>query len=542
MKTIPQVIKEAANKWPDKLAIKFKGQPITYSDQYHKICSLAKGLQNLGIKKGDHVATLLGGCIEWFYISYAITMVGAVIVPINVTFRNEELHYVLRRSDAKALIMTDKFRNFNYIELMKKIIPEVDDSTPGFLESKNLPNLKTVISLSEDRKEYTGFFDFNDVINSGMNYSHAEINKLIEYVKPEDPSYILFTSGSTAFPKPVLRSHGSNIGIAYYMNSDTHFDDVLLGYQPFYHVGGCIYATLGSALFGASIILMEYFEPEKALRFIESEKVTKIGGFETHFKTLSEHPNFKPSVFKSVRRVQLACGPEWYDRLKELGLSHCTLVHHYGFTEGTGVIMPPEEKDETIRKNSNGKPFPGVEIKIINPETGMKQPANSPGEICLKGWTLFQGYYKMPKETAESFDEEGYFRTGDYGWLDEDGYVYYRGRYKQMIKTGGENVSEREVEMFLEGHPHIKTVQVVGVPDSKWGEAVTAIIEPKSGRDLTIHDIKGFSEGKISGYKIPKQIVKFSSSEWPVTPTGKYDKQMIREMAIGRLGIDKVKG
>src|SRR5690606_27318556 len=188
-----------------------------------------------------------------------------------------------------------------------------------------------------------------------------------------------------------------------------------------------------------------------------------------------------------------------------------------------------------------GKPFPGVEIKIINPETGTQLPANTPGEICLKGWTLFLGYYKMPKETAESLDEDGFFRTGDYGWIEEKGYVYYRGRYKQLIKTGGENVSEREVEMFLESHPLIKTVQVVGVPDPKWGEAVTAIVEPHTGNNLTIEDIKFFCKGKISGFKIPKYVVTIDKTEWPITPTGKYNKQTLREIAIERLGAKLVK-
>ncbi|MCH8504319.1 MAG: acyl--CoA ligase, partial [Ectothiorhodospiraceae bacterium] len=314
-------------------------------------------------------------------------------------------------------------------------------------------------------------------------------------------------------------------------------EDVIIGHAPFYHVGGCIYVTLGTALSGACIALLEHFEPGEALRVIREEGVTCMSGFDTHLRALANHPDFARTDCSGVHKMTLACGPEWYDTVREMGFGSTSVSHHYGFTEGTSVVMPRDETDETIRRNSNGQPFPGVSVRIVDPETGQPCAPDEPGEICIKGWTLFQGYYKMPEQTAESFDDDGYFHSGDYGWMDADGYVYYRGRYKQMIKTGGENVSEREVEMFLEGHPDIRAVQVVGVPDERWGEAVTAMVQTVSGETLSVQALKEFCEGRMAGFKIPKHVVPVGGGEWPITPTGKYDKPKLQAMAMERLGL-----
>lgn len=539
-RTIPEIAREAAQKWPGKVAIKYDGGELTYSEQYHNICCVAKGLRSLGIKKGDHVATLMGGCPEWFYVSYAITLVGAVIVPINVTFRHQELAHILKSADAKALITVDSFRGTDYIDLISELIPELKNSKPGFLNSHQFPRLETIISINSDNNEKDGCFDLMDMMRSGQRYQVDEVNTWHQQIKPEDTSYILFTSGSTAFPKPAMRTHGSNVGIAHHIYSASFQlgpTDTVLGLSPFYHVGGCIYTTLGTALAGARLILMPFFEPGEALRLIKDEQITCLGGFDTHYRAMSRHPSFNPSDVSSVTKISLACGPEWYDKVKELGFGSKSVTHHYGFTEGTSVVMPPGENDDSIRKNSNGKPFPGMDVKIKNPETGVECAANEPGEICVRGWSLFQGYYKMPKDTAKSFDQEGFFHSGDYGWKDEHGYIYYRGRYKQMVKTGGENVSEREVEMFLEQHPMISNIQIVGVPDEKWGEAVTAIVEPKPGVNLTPEELKAFCKGKISGFKIPKHLMMISHTDWPITMTGKYDKVTLRKMAMEWLNI-----
>jgi fatty-acyl-CoA synthase len=284
---------------------------------------------------------------------------------------------------------------------------------------------------------------------------------------------------------------------------------------------------------------MEAFDPGKVLELVEKYRVTYLSGFETHFYRLMSHPRFKATDLSSVTKIRLATGPYWHDRLKEIGLGSELIYHHYGFTEGTGVVMPPDELDEEIRRNANGRPFPGVTLKIVEPETGRRLSPGDAGEICLKGWTLFRGYYKMPEQTRESMDEEGFFHTGDYGWLDDRGYLYYRGRYKQMVKTGGENVSQKEVEVFLEDHPDVQAVQVIGLPDKEWGEAVTAVVQTRSGRTLSTDEIKDFCKGRLAGFKIPKWVITIEESKWPVTRVGKVDKIKLRQWAQETAGSER---
>ncbi len=541
--TIPQVARHAARTWPERPALRFQGETVTYAQQYDRICRFAHALKAQGIGRGDHVATILGGGPEWFYISYAITLVGAVIVPINVTFRSQELVHALRRSDARALIIRDQFRGVDQLALIKELIPELADATPGFLQSETFPKLDTVIAVSREDVRYPGTVAFHDLMRAGAAYQPSAIDAWIDSLTPDAAAYILFTSGSTAFPKPALRAHGSSVGIASHLYAQCFAmepDDVMMGYSPFYHVGGCIYVTLGTALAGACIALLEYFEPGEVLRTIREEGVTCMSGFDTHLRALANHPDFASTDCSGVHKMTLACGPEWYDTVRQMGFGATSVSHHYGFTEGTSVVMPRAETDEEVRRNSNGQPFHGVSVKIVNPETGEPCGPDEPGEICIRGWTLFQGYYKMPEQTAESFDDEGYFHSGDYGWMDGRGFVYYRGRYKQMIKTGGENVSEREVEMFLEGHPEIRAVQVVGVPDERWGEAVTAMVQTVSGDPLPLQSIKAFCQDRMAGFKIPKHVVPMVGEDWPITPTGKYDKPRLKAMAMERLGRDAV--
>jgi fatty-acyl-CoA synthase len=364
--------------------------------------------------------------------------------------------------------------------------------------------------------------------------------RLSSEVSSEDLAFILYTSGTTAFPKGAMRTQGSCLGMAYYMTTVPFRlteQDLMLVFSPFFHIGGCIYNTLGSHLSGCPILLMKSFDPGQALELIHKYRVTFLGGFETHFHRLLKHPRFSSTDVSSVTKVRLATGPQWYDIVRQSGLGREIIAHHYGFTEGTGVVMPAEETDYETRRNANGKPFPGVELKITDPQTGQREPVGTPGEICLKGWTLFKGYYKMPKETQDAMDEEGFFHTGDYGWLDEKGYLYYRGRYKQMVKTGGENVSQREVEIFLEGHPDIQAVQVIGLPDPEWGESVTAVIQTRSGQNLSLEQVKQFSKGKLSGFKIPKRVLIIQEQEWPITRVGKVDKIQLRRWAMRKIGI-----
>jgi len=537
--TIPGMLAETVSRWGERTAVITDGEErLTYQELYDKVCHLAIGLHSMGIKKGDHVATLMGTRPTYIITSYAIMMLGAVVVPINFNFQPDEMAFVLDQSDTKYLIMEDEINELDYIERIKEIFPELDLQEATNPRIERLPKLRGIIVHSLAGQKYSGTLQLDDIIHQGRQKDHPLVEDFLSELNGEDVAFIIYTSGTTAFPKGAVRAHGSSLGIAYYITVhpfDLTEKDVALIYSPFFHIGACVYNSLGPHMCGCTIVLMESFDPGRALELIEKYRVTYSSGFETHFYRLIKHPRFDSIDVSSLTKIRLATGPYWYDKLRELGMGSEIIAHHYGFTEGTGVVMPLDETDYDIRKNANGKPFPGVELKIVDPETGNRQPDGTPGEICLKGWTLFRGYYKMPEQTRNSMDEEGFFHTGDYGWMDQKGYLYYRGRYKQMVKTGGENVSQKEVEIFLEGHPDIQAVQVIGLPDEEWGEAVTAVIQTRSGCSLSPQEVKGFCKGKLAGFKIPKRIFDIQEHEWPVTRVGKIDKIKLRQWAIERL-------
>lgn len=541
--TIPRMLAESAFRWAERTAIITDDQErYTYRELYDRVCWLAAGLRGLGVEKGDHVATLMGTRPTYIVTSYAVMMAGAVVVPVNFNFQSDEMLFVLEQSDAKYLIMEDQINDVDYMERTNAIFGDMGHLDWSDLSIERLPKLKGVIVHSLWGQIYPGTLELGQVIEQGKKQDRSLAEHLLSKLGPEDDAFILYTSGTTAFPKGAIRTHGSSLGIAYYITVYPGMlteQDVILASTPFFHIGGCVYNTLGPNICGCTTVLMKVYDPGKALELIEKYRVTHFGGFETHLYRFIKHPRFPSTDISSITKVRLATGPYWYDRLQELGIGREVIYHHYGFTEGTGVVMPPEEKDYEIRRNANGRPFPGVELKIVDPVTESRQPAGTPGEICLKGWTLFRGYYKMPEETKASMDEEGFFHTGDYGWMDHKGYLYYRGRYKQMVKTGGENVSQKEVEIFLEDHPDVQAVQVIGLPDQKWGEAVTAVAQTRSGADLSADEVKKFCKGRLAGFKVPKRVLNIQESEWPVTRVGKIDKIRLRKWAMDKVGIEQ---
>jgi fatty-acyl-CoA synthase len=526
-KTIWGMLRQIAQQYPDQRAIVFQGQKVTYRELYDRSLSLAANLARWGVKKGDHVGTCLPIGCEWIYLKYALNALGAVIVPINLFFREKEFQFLLSQSDLRYLITVDQYQDNQYLEM----VPPVQKNGTGY------HRLKDIFVMGSGGTE-KGFISFEKLMRHAPHSEKLEIEKSSDTIEPGDVAYLLYTSGSTAFPKGALRSNYSLLGIAYYLMSYScriDSSDRILSYLPFYHIGGCIYMVLGSHLAGAELHLLETFDARSALKMIQKEKITFISGFDTHFNRLLSEMQTGSYEVHSAKKVLLATGPDWYDRIRDAGFGSEILVHHYGFTEGTGVAVRPGETDYQIRKYSNGKPFPGVEVRIRHPETGDSLLPNQPGEICLKGWTLFNGYYKMPEETKRVMDADGFFHTGDYGWLDEKGNLYFRGRYKMMVKSGGENVSQREVEIAIEENTDVRNVQVIGLPDPLWGEAVTAIIEMHPGRAGDPQKIIDFCRKRLAKFKVPKKILFVNSEEWPITMTGKIDKFKLKEIALKKL-------
>jgi fatty-acyl-CoA synthase len=535
--TIAEALKEASERWGDNEALVHKDLRLSYSGLYQQACQLASGMNKLGIQRGDHVATIFDIVPEWIIVKYALHILGAVIVPINVNFKAKEIEFALKQADVKSLITFDKLRYGHYLDILAEVDGEISSAKERRIQSKALPCLEKIICLSPDKNRYPYCYDYYDVIDSGADYKTEDIDGLSDQVKPNDICNILFTSGSTAFPKGAVHAHTSILGIGSNIIGKT-FDlnpsNRVLCYFPFYHVAGCVYFPLGALTSGCALHVNE-FVPDEILAIIQEEKINLYVGFEAHFNALVNHPNFKDYDLGSVKFILLAVGPEWYDRCRRIFPGVEIVANHYGFTEGTGVSVMPDEGDYQIRKYTNGKPWPGIEVKAVDPVTGEKVPPDVAGELCLRGWSRMREYYKNPEETNKSIDSEGFFHSGDYGWLDEGGNVVYRGRYKMMIKTGGENVSQREVEIFLEGIPGIKSVQVIGLPDERWGEAITAIIEVEEGAKLTKEGVVDFCKDKIARYKIPKNVLFIDGVDWPLLGAGKVNKIELKEWAIERM-------
>lgn len=536
--TIGQALRERVKISGDREAIASKEERLTYSQLYDRACRLAVGLEKIGVKKGDSVATIFGINLEWIPVYYALHIIGAKFVPINVGFKSVEIEYILKQSDVKTLITMDKTRLGDYMGILAEIDPQIVKSGKEKIKSTVVPLLDRIVTFSPEGNKYSCAYDLNEVLTLGADYSPEQINKLLAAVKSDDICMIMFTSGSTGFPKGVMHNHGTLLGIGYnfYPKSfNMKPEHRLCCYFPFYHVSGGLYFTLGALTSGCFLYINE-FVPDDILTIIEKEKINVFAGFEAHFNAITAHPRYAATDLSSIKFIMLAAGPDWYDRMKKIFPSVELICTHYGFTEGTGVSTWPDEKDENVRKFSNGKPWPGVELKIVDPMTGETVGPDVPGEICLRGWTRFQAYYKNPEETKKAIDTNGYFHSGDYGWLDVKGNLYFRGRYKMMIKTGGENVSEREVEMFLESMPEVMSVQVVGVPDPKWGEIVTAVIEEVHPSALTEEAVIAFCQGKIAKFKIPKKVLFLRGTEtWPLLGAGKIDKKTLKQQVLEKL-------
>jgi len=537
--TIAQALKKAADEWGDRECIVSFNRRLSWAELFDTACRLAKGFQGMNIQKGDSVATIFGTVPEWIYTKYALHILGAMVVPVNINFRAGEIKYLLKQADVKVVILTDKLPQGNYLEILKEIDPAIVSGGDADIRSQELPLLKRLACFSPEGYKYESCVDFAELIKAGEGYEDEEIQALLSQGRPDDICNILFTSGSTAFPKGVMHNHRSLLGIGAHLMGRTFALEPshrLLCHFPFYHIAGCVYFTLGSLTSGCCLYVQPFVSDE-VLKIINDEKINVFCGFEAHFNAIETHPRFREFDVSTMDRILLATGPTWYDRCQDIFPNTKIIAHHYGFTEGTGVSCMPDVTDYEKRKSTNGKPWPGIEVKVVDPETGAELPPNQPGELCLRGWSRFQGYRKNEEETKKAIDQDGFFHSGDYGWKDEDGFVIYRGRFKMMIKTGGENVSEREVEIFLECLPGIKSVQVIGVPDEKWGEAVTAVIEPEAGVELTKESVLEHCRGKLAKFKIPKHVLFIKGSEWPLLGVGKVDKRTLKKWGGDRLGM-----
>ena len=534
--TIGDLLNQAAERFGPREALMYEGRRWTFAEFRDEVDRVARALINLGVQPGDKVSLWMPNRAEWLFLFGAIAKIGAVIVPINTRFRTGNMEYLVQHSDSTALILMDRSGPVNYLDMLREVAPEVDSGDAGDLRPATFPALRNVVVLGEDRP--TGVIGWDAMLAGADEVPAQELVQREAAVSPDDTFLLMYTSGTTGFPKGVMHCHNPIRTITDAANRmGMSSRDVILMYLPLFHCFGLYEGPLMSWVTGARVVLTTMFDAGEVLQLLESERATVMDGFDTHFFDLTHHPDVDRIDKSSLRTILLAVGmasSEPTARLTQEKL--CPSLSAWGMTEvGVGATRTFLDAPEDDRCVESGHALPGYEFKVIDPETGDTLPPSTIGELCVRGYAMMQGYYKRPEATAEAIDDDGWFHTGDVATMRDDGSIRFMGRYKDMLKVGGENVDPTEVEAFLLEHPAVNKVQVIGVPDPRLTEVACACVVVEPGQAITDADLDSFCRGKMASFKIPRHLVVLD--DYPMTSSGKVQKYLLRQMAAEQLGL-----
>jgi fatty-acyl-CoA synthase len=526
----------------DALIVRQQNIRFTYGELKEKVDALAAGLLALGLIPGDRVGIWSPNNAEWVITQFATAKAGLILVNINPAYRLAELDYALNKVGCKALITADRFKTSDYVGMLRELAPEIDSSAPGRLESKRFPALTTLIRIGEDEKP--GFLRFADVLGMGGERHRAQLVELAGKLQFDDPINVQFTSGTTGAPKGATLTHHNILNNGYFIGEAQRLteDDRVCIPVPLYHCFGMVLGNLACITHGAAMVYpSEGFDPLLTLQAVEAERCTALYGVPTMFIAELGHPEFKNFDLSSLRTGIMAGSPCPIEVMKrcvaEMHMGEVTIA--YGMTETSPVSTQTSHDDPLERRVSTvGRVQPHLEVKIVD-DDGRIVPPGVSGELCTRGYSVMLGYWGDEERTAEAIDRAGWMHTGDLATLDEDGYCNIVGRIKDMVIRGGENVYPREVEEFLFRHPKIEAVQVVGVPDTKYGEELCAWVKLKPDVSADPEEIQSFCKGQVAHYKIPRYI-KFVDN-FPMTVTGKVQKFLMREETVKELGLSEQK-
>jgi len=533
--TIGDFLEKMVEKDPDQEFMIYPDRDLrfTYQEFDERVNLMAKGLLEIGIKKGDHVGIWAKNVPDWLTFMFATAKIGVVLVTVNTAYKSHELAYVLEQSDMKALAIIDGFRDVDYIQTVYELVPEMKIQERGKLKSEKFPFLKNIIYVGPEK--HRGMYNTNELLLLGKHGNEEKFQEIKASVDNNEVVNMQYTSGTTGFPKGVMLTHRNILNNGYYIGERQKFTekDRLCITVPLFHCFGIVLAVMATFSHGATMVMVELFDPLLVLAAVQKERCTALYGVPTMFIAEYSHPMFKMFDLSSLRTGIMAGSTPPIEAMKrvvnDMNMTEITSV--YGLTEGspgftqTSVDDPLEKRVETV-----GKPLPECEVKIVDPETGKTLGPDQPGEICCKGYNIMKGYYKMPDKTREVIDEDGWLHSGDLATVDEEGYYSIVGRIKDMIIRGGENIYPREIEEFLYTMPGILDVQVVGIPDEKYGEIVGAFIILEEGAQLTEEDVRDYAVTKIARYKVPKHV--FFVDEFPLTASGKIQKFILRDQAV----------
>ena len=510
----------------------------TYSEFDHRCDQLAKGLLAIGIGKGDHVGIWARNVPDWLTFMFATAKIGAVLVTVNPVYKAHELAWVLKQSDMKAIAIIDAFRDVDYVKILRELVPEAVTQPRGHLESAEFPRLKSLIYMGPEK--YRGFYAVPELLNLGDAMPDEPLRELTASLSGDDVINMQYTSGTTGFPKGVMLTSINIVNNGYYIGERQDFspaDRVCLP-VPLFHCFGCVLGIMAIIAHGTSVVMVESFNPVLVLAAVEKERATALYGVPTMFIAELAHPMFDLFDLTSLRTGIMAGSPcpietmrQVIDRMHASEMTIC-----YGLTEASPVFMQTTVDDTLERKcETVGTRHDQIEVRVVDPETGLDCPPGVPGEFLCRGYNIMKGYYNMPEATAAVIDADGWLHSGDVGTVDEHGYYRITGRIKDMIIRGGENIYPREIEEFLYTMPGVEDVQVVGVPDAKYGEVVGAYIKRAAGSTITETDVREFAAARMARYKAPAHV--FFVTEYPQTASGKIQKFLLREDAKERLGI-----
>jgi fatty-acyl-CoA synthase len=526
--TIGANLRRVAARYPDAevLVDSPTGTRWTYAQFDADTDVLARGLIAAGVLAGDRIGIWAPNCAEWVLLQYATAKAGIILVNINPAYRGHELGYALRQSGVRLLVSAERFKTSDYRAMVEEVRPD-------------LPALENVVYLGTP--EWDALFTAGrDLGGHGAGGADplAEREASLSF---DDPINIQYTSGTTGFPKGATLSHHNILNNAFFIGEGckyTEQDRVCIP-VPFYHCFGMVLGNLACTTHGACIVIpAPGFEPAQTLRTVQAERCTSLYGVPTMFIAELALPDFADYDLSTLRTGIMAGSPCPVEVMKrvvsEMHMTEVTIC--YGMTETSPVSTQTTADDDMERRVSTvGRVHPHVEVKIIDPETRRVLARGVPGELCTRGYSVMLGYWDEPAKTADAIDSARWMHTGDLAVMDDAGYLNIVGRIKDMVIRGGENVYPREVEEFLYAHPAIEDVQVIGVPDQKYGEELCAWVKLRPGQELTEDEVRQFCQGKIAHFKIPRYI-RFSA-EFPMTVTGKVQKFKMRETSIAELGL-----
>ena len=542
--TVGALFDRTVEQWPDNPALVVRHQNLrwSYRELQQEADALAAGLIALGLEPGDRLGIWSPNNAEWVVTQFATAKAGIILVNINPAYRLPELEYALNKTGCKVLITASRFKTSDYIGMLHELMPELQQAKPGELAAARVPDLRTVIALGGARGPC--MLDYGEIPSLGANAERDRLHELAEHLQFDDPINIQFTSGTTGAPKAATLTHHNIVNNAYFVGETMELSarDRLCIPVPMYHCFGMVLGTLTAVARGAAMVFpAEGFDPLAVLETLQAERCTALHGVPTMFIAELDHPEFGRFDLASLRTGIIAGAPCPIELMKrlvgEMHLQEITIA--YGMTETGPVSFETSVHDPLERRVTTvGRVLPHTEVKIVD-EQGRVVPVGTPGELLTRGYCVMPGYWEDAEKTAEAIDPAHWIKSGDIATLDAEGYCNIVGRLKDMLIRGGENIFPREIEEFLYTHPKIEEVQVIGVPDPKYGEEVCAWIKLHAGESLSAEEVRDFCKGQIAHFKIPRYI-KFVE-EFPMTVTGKIQKYVMREQMAKELELEEAK-